>query len=97
MVTVEHVIQETTLAWALAEAAKPHLSTAERDDVYVAIGTGENFAAIRQLITWIVAKRIALPGVLLEWCTTWLRDYVGHEDEHHLHHLIEYIRIRSAI
>ncbi len=37
---------EISLAWALAEAARPHLSNVERNDVHVAIGVGETFAAI---------------------------------------------------
>jgi hypothetical protein len=31
-------VQETHLAWALAEAVKPHLSAVERDDVFLTIG-----------------------------------------------------------
>jgi hypothetical protein len=35
MVTVERLVKETDLAWALAEAAKPHLSTVELQSVLV--------------------------------------------------------------
>jgi hypothetical protein len=46
---VKRLVQEANLAWAVAEAAKPYLSAVERDAVFVAIGAGETFAAIRRL------------------------------------------------
>src|SRR6185312_8395934 len=54
------VYSEANLAWALADTARPHLSPAERNKVYVAIAVGETFAAIRHLITLAADKRIAL-------------------------------------
>lgn len=89
--------QEASLAWALAEAAKPYLCAVERNDVYVAIGTGERFAAIRQLIKSLAVKRIPLPADLVQWCLTWLHAYLGHEDEGYLRHLIEDVLIPCAI
>jgi hypothetical protein len=49
------------LAWSLAEAVKPHLSTVERNHVYVAIGIDETFTAIHRLITSAATNQIALP------------------------------------
>ena len=80
---------EANLAWALAEAAKPHLCGGERNAVYVAIGTGERFAAIRQLIRTIAVKQIPLRADLVQRCLTWLHAYAGHEDEADLRHHIE--------
>jgi hypothetical protein len=54
------LLEETNLAWALAEAAKPYMNAVERNDVYMAIGVGETFAAIRQLIATAAAKRIPI-------------------------------------
>jgi len=82
---------ETTLAWALADAATPHLSAEERNDVHVAIGVGEAFTAIRYLITSTAGKRIILAPVLVHRCTSWLDAYVGHEDERFLRGLVEYV------
>ena len=48
--TMAILVQETALAWALAEAVKPHLSAIERNHVFMAIGAGETFAAIRGLV-----------------------------------------------
>lgn len=89
VVTVAPLVQETTLAWALAEAVKPYLSAVERKHVFMAIGAGENFAAIRGLLKSVAIKRIALRPDLVQQCTTWLHAYVGHKDERYLRRLIE--------
>ncbi len=78
-------MQETKLAWALAEAVKPHLSANERDHVYVSIGAGDTFAAIRHLFKMAAIKGIHLRGDLVQHCTTWLNAYGGHEDTRYLH------------
>jgi hypothetical protein len=86
---VKHVVHEANLAWAVAEAAKPYLDAVERDAVFVAIGAGETFAAIRGLLRSVEIKRIPLGLDLLQQCRTWLRGYGGHDDERHLRRLIE--------
>ena len=86
---VERLVQETNLAWALAEAAKPYLSAVERQNVFVTIGAGYSFAAVRQLLKWVAIKRICLRPDLVQRCTTWLQAYVGHDDERHLRRLVE--------
>jgi hypothetical protein len=77
------------VAWAVAVAAKPYLSAVERHAVFVAIGAGETFAAIRGLLRSVEIKRIPLGPDLLQQCRTWLRGYGGHEDERYLRRLIE--------
>jgi hypothetical protein len=86
---VEHVVHEANLAWAVAEAAKPYLNAVERNAVFVAIGAGETFAAIRGLLRSVEIKRIPLGLDLLQQCRMWLRGYGGHDDERHLRRLIE--------
>jgi hypothetical protein len=89
VVTVALLVQETDLAWALAEAVTPHLSAIERNHVFMAIGAGESFAAIRGLFKSVAVKRIALRPDLVQQCITWLHAYVGHMDERYLRRLIE--------
>src|SRR6201993_3691054 len=86
---VEHVVHEANLAWAVAEAAKPYLSAVERNAVFVAIGAGETFVAIRGLLRSVEIKRIPLGFDLLQQCRMWLRGYGGHGDERLLRRLIE--------
>lgn len=94
---MERLVHEAKLAWAVAEAAKPYLSAVERDAVFVAIGAGETFAAIRQLFRSVEIKRIPLRPDLLHHCRTWLHGYFGHEDERYLRRLIEEPLIPYAI
>jgi hypothetical protein len=75
---------ETSLAWALTEAARPHLSPAERDEVHVTIAVGETFSAIHHLITSAADRRIPLTPELVQRCRIWLDAYAGHEHERHL-------------
>jgi hypothetical protein len=86
---VKHVVHEANLAWAVAEAAKPYLDAVERDAVFVAIGAGETFEAIRGLLRSVEIKRIPLELDLRQQCRMWLRGYGGHDDERHLRRLIE--------
>jgi hypothetical protein len=88
-VIVNRLVHEAKLAWAVAEAAKPYLSAVERDAVFVAIGAGETFAAIRQLLRSAEIKQIPLRPGLLHQCRAWLHGYFGHEDERYLRRLIE--------
>ena len=82
---------ETSLAWALAEAARPHLGPAERNNAHVAIAVGETFSAIHHLITSVADKRITLTPELVQRCRSWLDAYADHEDERHLRGLLEYV------
>ena len=80
---------EVSLAWALAQTAKPYLDEIERNDIFVTIGAGETFAAIRELLKWVAIKRIPLGPDLVQGCVSWLDGYVGHGDERYLRRLIE--------
>lgn len=82
---------ERSLAWALVEATAPHLSTAQRNDIHVAIGVGETFVVIQYLITSAADRRITVPAELVHGCTRWLDAYAGHEDECYLRDLVEYV------
>jgi hypothetical protein len=82
-------VQEADLAWALIEAAKPHMNAGERNYVFVTVGAGDTFAAIRSLINLVAAKRIPLRPHLIQLCTTWLDAYTLHDAHEHLRRLIE--------
>ena len=90
-------VQEVDLAWALIEAAKPHLNVPERNFVFVTTGAGDTFAAIRQLLKLVAAKRIPLRPPLVRLCMTWLDSYAVHEEYQHLRRLIEGFLMPDAI
>jgi hypothetical protein len=82
-------VQGSDLAWALIEAAKPHLNILERNYVFVTVGAGDTFAAVHQLLKLIAAKRISLSPNLVMLCRTWLGPYAGHEEYEYLRRIIE--------
>jgi hypothetical protein len=61
-------VQETNLAWALIEVAKPHLNRLERNYAFVTTGAGDTFAAIHRLLTLLAAKGIPLSPNLVRLC-----------------------------
>jgi len=69
--------EAANLAWALIEAAKPHLNAGERNYVFVTIGAGDTFAAIHGLINLIGGKRIPLHPHLVQLCATWLHGFMA--------------------
>jgi hypothetical protein len=82
-------IQEAKLAWALIEAAKPHMNAGERNYVFVTVGAGDTFAAIRSMINLAGAKRIPLHPHLVQLCAAWLRGYALHDEHESLHAVVE--------
>jgi hypothetical protein len=89
-------VEETNLAWALIEAAKPHLGEHERYSVFVIVGAGETFTAISVLLKLVAAKQIPLRADLVRRCTAWLDTYARHKAEQHLRRLIEGYSILDA-
>ncbi|WP_051574146.1 hypothetical protein [Mycobacterium sp. URHB0044] len=89
--------RETYLAWALIEAAKPHMSVGERNFVFVTVGAGDTFAAIRSLVNLLAAKRIPLRPQVVQLCRTWLDGYTAHDEHEHLRGIIEGFLMPHAI
>jgi hypothetical protein len=87
-------MDETQLAWALADIANPYLSTAERHDIHIAIGIGETLAAICCLTGALDRHDLALPAALIDCFTRWLDTYAGSQEEAHLRELIARINRR---
>lgn len=88
---------EAKLAWALMEVAKPHMNAGERNFVFVAVGAGDTFAAIRSIINLVAAKHIPLRPHLVQLCRTWLDAYRFHDEHEHLRRVIEDFLMPSAI
>ena len=90
-------VQEAKLAWALIEAAKPHMNAGERNFVFVTVGAGDTFAAISSLINLVAAKRIPLRPQLTQLCAMWLEGYTLHDAHEHLRRVIGDFAIPNAI
>jgi hypothetical protein len=89
-------IQETNLAWSLIEAAKPHLDARQCNHVFISVGAGDSFTAIRIPLKLIDTKKIPLPARLVQLCTGWLQAYLLHEDHERLRILIEGLEVAGV-
>ena len=89
--------QETDLAWALIDTAKLQLEAVERDRIFVILGAGDTFLAIRLLLKLIAAKQILLRPHLVQLCSKWLDAYALHEEAENLRRLIEGLLIGSSV
>jgi hypothetical protein len=89
--------QETNLAWVLLEAVKPQLNAVERNHVFVILGAGDTFSAIRLLLKLIAGKQILLRPSLVQLCSTWLDLYALHEEQADLRRLIDGLLIGDTI
>ena len=65
------------------------MNAGERNFVFVAVGAGDTFAAIRSLINLVAAKRIPLRPHLMQLCRTWLDAYTFHDAYEQLRRVIE--------
>jgi hypothetical protein len=79
---------EAEVAWSLADAARLSLDTTERNDVFIAIGIGETFAAICLLLDAITRADTRVEARLAARLWTWLDAYACHDDEPRLRRLI---------
>lgn len=82
-------LPEANLAWSLIEIAKPRLTAHECNHVFVSVGAGDAFTAIRILLKLIAVKQIPLQPAVVQGCATWLEAYVLHEDHQQLRQLID--------
>ena len=81
------------LAWELAEGGARHLDATERDNLYVAIGAGETFSAVKLLMHAVVGNGVALRAETIIRLLAWLDGYRDHPDERGLRRLIAQVNI----
>jgi hypothetical protein len=90
-------VNEGDLAWALIEAIKPHLTIAERNYVFVAVGAGDTFPAILTIIKIVAAKQLPLRRHLVQQCATLLDAYNVHNEYEHVRHIIDSFVVPTSI
>ena len=87
-------MQDQDLAWALADIADPQCRCEERHYIYVAIGVGDTFSAIRALVMVIVREGLSLPLDLVAELPSWLNAHSHNESEPHLRALVAMLKCR---
>lgn len=84
---------DSPLAWQLAEAARDDLAIDERNDVYIAIATGDVFWALVFLLNTIVQSGRAVPVHLADDLERWISAYRDHPDEPRLRNLVSQLKV----
>jgi hypothetical protein len=87
---------DTELAWELADAARGHLDTYQRDKVYIGIAVGDVFGTVTFLLQTIVRAGLAVRGDLAPKLLRWIASYDDHPAQAHLRYLIGRVRIQPA-
>lgn len=89
------VISDEDMAWLLADAVKSRLSDYERTIVFVELGCGEGYLAIKRILTVLLSTRTPLPLAILSKLTDWLNGYRGSPEEPRLHTMLAAIRLQQ--
>jgi hypothetical protein len=82
------------LAWELAEVGASHLDATERDNLYVAIASGESFLAVESLMRAVVGNRVALRAETITRLLAWLDGYRDHHGQRGLRRLIAEVDVQ---
>lgn len=83
------------MAWLLVDAVKSYLTDYERTVVFVELGCGEGYLAIKRILTTLPAIRMALPVAIFAKLTAWLNSHAGSPEEPQLRMLIAVIRVQQ--
>jgi hypothetical protein len=84
---------DTELAWELADAAKPCLDRKQRNQVYIAIGVGDVYSAVKFLLQTVVQSQVSVGSETLRKLNLWVASYRDYPDEARLRDLIGRVTI----
>jgi hypothetical protein len=79
-------------AWQLSDNIRSVLKRADRDIVYVALGSGNTRQAMIIMLKIAVQQRLTLPESLISELDKWLRGYADDRAEEPIHCLLEQAR-----
>ncbi|WP_396929232.1 tryptophanase [Mycolicibacterium sp.] len=81
----------------LADAVNAHLIGHERRMVFVELGCGEEYLAIKRILTAVLSGRMPMPVVILDTVTRWLDGYSGNPEEPPLRTVLAEIRAQQSV
>jgi hypothetical protein len=87
-------VMAAELAWDLADTARGHLDTTQRNRIYIAIAVGDTLWAITLLLRTVVGSELGIRADLLPKLLRWVTSYRDHPAQGHLQHLIGRVRIQ---
>ena len=89
------IISDEDMAWLLVDAVKPCLTGYERTIVFVGLGWGEDYLAIKRILTALMSNQMGLPVSILSKLTGWLNCYTGSPEEPQLRMMLAVIRLQQ--
>jgi hypothetical protein len=89
------IISDEDMAWLLVDAVKSCLTGYERTTVFVELGCGESYLAIKRILTALLSTRMALPVAILSKLNGWLDGYAGSQEEPQLRMMLAVIRLQQ--
>jgi hypothetical protein len=89
------IISDHDMAWLLVDAVKSCLTGYERTIVFIELGCGESYLAIKRILTVLLSTRMALPVAILSKLTGWLNGYAGSPEEPRLRMMLAVIRLQQ--
>jgi hypothetical protein len=90
------IISDENMAWLLVDAAKSCLTGYERTIVFVELGCGESYLAIKRILTAVMSTRMALPVAILSMLSSWLNSYAGSPEEPELRMMLAVLRLQQS-
>lgn len=91
------VHSDANVAWRLVDVVNAHLTGHERRMVFVELGCGEEYLAIKRMLAAVLSGRMPMPGVILDTVTRWLDGYSGNPEEPPLRTVLAEIRAQQSV
>ncbi len=88
-------ISDEDMAWLLVDEVTSCLTGYERTLAFVELGCGENYLAIKRILTALMSNQVGLPVSILSKLTGWLNCYTGSPEELQLRMLLAVIRFQQ--
>lgn len=79
----------------LADAVKSRLTGYERTLVFVELGCGESYLAIKRILTAVLSTGLVLPVAILSRLTRWLNGHAGSPEETQLRVMLAILRLQQ--
>ncbi|WP_231977691.1 tryptophanase [Mycobacterium sp. E2989] len=88
-------ISDEDMAWLLADAVTSGLTGYERTLVFIELGCGEGYLAIKRILTTLLSNPIPLPVSIFSKLAVWLNSYAGNPEESQLRMMLDVIRLQQ--
>jgi hypothetical protein len=89
------IISDEDMAWLVVDAVKSCLTDYERTMVFIELGCGESYLAIKRILAVLLSNRMTLPVAILSKLTGWLNGYAGSPEEPQLRMMLAVIRLQQ--